>query len=97
MCIKYGNNELDTVKAIMSMSLNSIIADVFDMDLDDIRQELDLHDDLHISHEQQSALKEMIAEYFDDLQVDFNRIKTLRDLFEIVIESEFRDIATGHL
>lgn len=92
MCIKYGNNELSTVKALMSMSLNSIIADVFDMDLDDIKLELNLRNDMHMNNNQQSGLAEMIAEYFDGLQVDFDSIHTLNDLFEIVIEKEFRDI-----
>jgi hypothetical protein len=97
MCIKYGKDELSTVKALMSMSLNAIIADVFDMDLDDIKLELNLRTDMQMSDAKESELKAMVAEYFDDLQVDFSQIKTLADLFDLVIEQEFRDISTDAL
>lgn len=89
MCIKVADNELDTVKALMSMSLNAIIADIFDLDLDEIKPELHLNNDLNISPAQQDELLETIAEYFDDIKIDLTKIRTLNDLFEVVIFSEF--------
>lgn len=89
MCIKIADSEIDTVKALMSMSLNAIIADIFDLDLDEIKPELHLNNDLHISANQQQELHDTIAEYFDNLSVDFTKIKTLNDLFEVVIFTEF--------
>lgn len=74
------------------MSLNSIIADVFDLDLDDLKGELSLQKDLHMTAEQAEELAETIAEFFDDLQVDFARINTLDDLFNCVVAAEFEDI-----
>jgi len=92
VCIKSGNSELSTVKSLMTMSLNSIIADVFDKDLDDIALELSLRSDLNMTDAQQQELAEVIAEYFDDLVIDFDKVDTLDDLFNIVVEAEFEHI-----
>ena len=92
MCIKSGNSELSTVKALMSMSLSSIIADVFDKDLDEIELGMSLLTDLSMTGAQQQELAEVIAEFFDDLIVDFDKVETLDDLFNIVVEAEFDHI-----
>ena len=92
MCIKSGNSELSTVKALMTMSLNSIIADVFDKDLDEIQLGMSLLADLSMTGAQQQELAEVIAEFFDDLIVDFDKVETLDDLFNIVVEAEFDHI-----
>ncbi|RDH84016.1 MAG: hypothetical protein DIZ80_07730 [endosymbiont of Galathealinum brachiosum] len=92
MCIKYGDNELDTVKALMTMSLNSIIADIFNLELDEIRPELKFYDDLSMSPVQERDLINTIAEYFDELKVDIRRTDNLNNLFEVVVLSEFRNL-----
>ena len=89
MCIKTAYTELDSVRAIMTMSLNAIVADVFGLDLDDIEPGLRLHTDLRMDTQKQLELGEIIAEYFDGLQVEFSRIELLADLFEQVIGSAF--------
>lgn len=73
----------------MTMSLNAIIADVFERDLDDIETGLHMYADLDMDAKQRLVLGKVIAEYFDGLQVDFSRIKLLADLFEQVVESAF--------
>ncbi len=90
MCIKIAEDELGTVKALMTMSLNAIIADVFDLDLDDIKAELRLREDLNMSVGQQQQLVDVIGEYFDDISVNLDEIKTLGELFERVVFSEFK-------
>jgi len=92
MCIKAGNNELSSVKSLMTISLNAIIADVFELDLDDISPQLNLHTDLGMSEEKQLELADMVDEYFDGLKLDFYCLDTLSDLFDVVIEQEFKDI-----
>ncbi|MCW9013004.1 MAG: phosphopantetheine-binding protein [Gammaproteobacteria bacterium] len=92
MCIKAGKNELDSVKALMTMSLNSIIADVFDRELDELSLDLNLRVDLGMNTAQQTELASVIAEYFDQLQIDFSKVVTLDDLFNIVVESEFEHV-----
>ena len=92
MCIKVGNNELGAVKGLMTMTLNSIIADVFDIDLEDIKLNSALYDDLGMTDKQQEELTEVIAEYFDGLKIDFDKVQQLEEVYNIVIETEFEDI-----
>jgi hypothetical protein len=90
VCIKTGNNELDSLKAIMTMSLNAIIAEVFGRDLDDIEPGLHMYTDLNMDKQKQLELGEIIAEYFDGLQVEFSRVELLDDLFEQVVGAAFK-------
>jgi hypothetical protein len=92
MCINIGNNELSTVKGLMTMTLNSIIADVFDIDLEDIKLDSSLYNDLGMTCEQQNELTEIIADYFDGLKIDFDKVQQLEEIYNIVIETEFEDI-----
>jgi len=93
MCFKFEDmNELGTVKALMAMSLNSIIEDVFDIDQDDITPELDLRVDLHMDTAKQVGLADALAEYFDGIHPDLVKAKTVDDLFDMVVEEEFREI-----
>lgn len=92
MCIKVGNNELSSVKGLMTISLNAIIADVFELEFDEISTQMDLRADLGMDMEKQTELAELVEEYFDGLKIDFARINSLGDLFEVVVEQEFKDI-----
>lgn len=89
MCIKLGENELSSVKGLMTMSLNAIISEVFNIELDDIKGELSLISDLGMVSGSKNELSAYIAEYFDGLIVDLDSISTLNDLFDVVIEKEF--------
>ncbi|WP_198264343.1 hypothetical protein [sulfur-oxidizing endosymbiont of Gigantopelta aegis] len=89
MCIKVGDDELDSVKALMTMSLNALIADVFDLDLEDLKPELSLTRDLGMDEAKQHELAELIDEYFDGLWIDFSLNDSLAMLFQTVVESEF--------
>jgi len=93
MCIKVrGMNELGTVKVLMSMSLNSIIEDIFGIDQDDIELSLNLRSDLHMDKAKQAALADAIADYFDGIHPDLEKAQTLDNLFDMVVEEEFRHI-----
>ncbi len=92
MCIKIGNDELDTVKGLMTMCLNSIISDVFDIDFDDLKIEMSLTKDLSMSERQAFAITETIKEYFDGLEVDLIVNDTLGDLFNTVVTADFVSI-----
>lgn len=92
MCIKAGNNELDSVRALMSMSLNALISEVFDKDLEDLDGNLSLYEDLAMNAHQQQELGELIAEYFDGLSIDLTAINTLQELFDSIIEVEFEEM-----
>ncbi|MBI5463145.1 MAG: hypothetical protein HY941_13245 [Gammaproteobacteria bacterium] len=92
MCIKIGDSEFSTVKALMTMSLNSILADVFAVDIDAIELSTHLRNDLAMSEEKQAELGELIADYFDGLHIDFGAIATVNDLCTLVVEQEFKAI-----
>lgn len=92
MCIKVGNNELSSVKGLMSMSLNAILADLFDKEPDELNRNLRLREDLGMTPEQGVELVEMVAEYFDDFALDLDQVQTLGDVFDLVVEQAFQDI-----
>lgn len=93
MCIKFKDmNELGTVKALMAMSLSSILEDIFDIDQDDIEPCLDLRADLHMDTAKQQALADALADYFDGIHPDLVKIRTVDNLFDMVVEEEFRHI-----
>jgi len=93
MCIKIKDlNELGTVKALMTMSLNSIIEDIFNIEQSDIKLSHSLRADLRMSSNQESLLSDAIADYFDGSQPDLKQVKTLDNLFDLVIEQEFKHI-----
>jgi hypothetical protein len=89
MCIKAGQNELSSVKALMMMSLNAVVAEVFGIDLDDISPQLKVFADLHMTADQQTEFSGLVADYFDGIQVEFNPTTTLADIFEHVVAQEF--------
>ncbi len=92
MCIKAGNNELGSVKALMAMSLNALIAEIFELDLDELDKYLSLTRDLGMDKNKQEELSTMIAEYFDDLHIDFSQVDTLEQLFQTIVEVEFEEL-----
>ena len=93
MCMKVRDvNELGTVKVLMAMSFNSIIEDVFGVDQDDIELSLNLRSDLHMDKAKKDALADAIADYFDGIHPDLDKAQTLDNLFDMVVEEEFRHI-----
>ncbi|MCW8929868.1 MAG: phosphopantetheine-binding protein [Gammaproteobacteria bacterium] len=93
MCIKAGHDELDSVKVLMTMSLNALIAEVFEIDLDDLERTLSLTKDLGMDSAKQRELSNLIDEYFDGLSVDFSENDTLEELFYTVVNSEFEVVS----
>ncbi len=92
MCIKAGNTELSSVKALMTMSLNAAVAEIFGLELDEIVPDLRLFADLRMTPEQQSEFTDLVAEYFDGVRIDFTPTTTLGDIFARVVEQEFPDL-----
>ena len=93
MCIKAGVDELDSVKALMTMSLNALIAEVFDKELDELELSLSLTRDLGMNSQKQQELAELIDEYFDGLSVDFSKNDSLDALFQTVVNAEFEAVS----
>ncbi len=93
MCIKAGVDEVDSVKALMTMSLNALIAEVFDKDLDELELSLSLTQDLGMDSKKKQELTDLIGEYFDGLAIDFPEDDSLEALFQTVVNSEFEAVS----
>ena len=92
MCIKIADyNELDSVKALMDMSLDALIADTFAMEMDEISPELELRSDLGMQAADEQKLSHDIAEYFDGFQVNMEKAVTIADLHTMIVAHEFND------
>jgi len=88
VCIKIGDDELDTVRALMSMTLNALLAEVFGVNPDALHPDLNLRRDLNLDAGKQCRLQQRLREYFDGVHIDFARIEILDDLYRQVAAVE---------
>ena len=94
MCVRAGGeNELESVKNLMSMSLMAIIADSFDVEIDEIQNSDRLTEDLKMDDSSRQGVEAQIADIFDGLQLDLNQIDTVGTLLELVVYNEFKEVA----
>lgn len=89
MCIRAGNNELESVKNLMGMSLKAVVADALHADIDTIVDDSRLVEDLHMSANDELELEEMIADVFDGLQISVHSTPTVGALLDQVVMKEF--------
>lgn len=92
MCIKTGDSEMSSVKALMTMSLNAIFAEVFGLEPDAIAPELCVFSDLDMTADQASELAALVAEYFDGLRIVFAPTTTLGEIHDLVVGRQFEGI-----
>lgn len=84
MCGKLGNTEVESLRNMMSMAVYFVLADTFDVDIDDLLPSSDLRADLGMTSSIQTQLDESIMDMFNQAQVDFSRIKTVQDVVDQV-------------
>ena len=92
MCIKAGDDELETVRNLMSMTLRAVVADTLHTELEDVVDEARLEQDLHMGAEESTALRALIADTFDGLEVDLHETPTFAALLDRVVLSEFEGL-----
>ena len=96
MCLKVSNmkneNEIDTVKALMSMILNAIISDVFQIDFEKVNLKQDLRKDLNMNMSQENLLKSMVSEYFNGYKLELPPKCTIQHLHNDLILHSFMNI-----
>ncbi|WGS88140.1 hypothetical protein [Methylomonas sp. UP202] len=85
MCGKFGGNEVESLQNMMSMAVQLVIADTFDLEVDDVSLDSDLQNDLGMDADLRDKLDSSITEMFNELHLDFSRIKTVADLVEQVV------------
>ena len=93
MCIKIGEDELSSVRGLMTMTLNVVIAEALELDLDDINPSDSLINTLKMTEDNMSVLLEDIEGMFYGLVVDMNDIDTVSDLLEVVVNNEFNELS----
>lgn len=84
MCGKLGNTEVESLQNMMSMAVYFVLADTFDVDIDDLSPNSDLKADLGMTSSIQTQLDESIMDMFNQAQVDFSQIKTVQDIVDQV-------------
>lgn len=82
MCGKLGTNEVESMQNMMSMAVYFVLADTFDLDIDDISPNSDLQSDLGMTNSIQQKLDASIMDMFNQTQIDFSRIKTVQDVVD---------------
>lgn len=92
MCIKAGENEFDSVRALMTMALKAVVAESLQVDLDDVVDDARLVEDLCMLPESAEEMKALIADTFDGLEIDPYMTPTVATLITEVVLNEFEDI-----
>ncbi|MCQ8128167.1 acyl carrier protein [Methylomonas rivi] len=84
MCGKLGVNEVESMQNMMSMAVYFVIADTFDLDVDEVYPDSDLKIDLGMTSPIQKQLDASIMDMFNDLHIDFSEVKTVQDVVDQV-------------
>ncbi len=92
MCFKIGDNEFETVRGLMTMTVYSIISDTLGVSLESIEPESHLVNDLGMDLQKQEALKQSIKEMFDELTVEITPDSRVQDLVDMILLDEFDEI-----
>ena len=90
MCGKLGNNEVESMQNLMSMAVYSVLADVFDVDIDAISANSDLINDLGMTAAIKDRLDTTIMDMFNNMHIDFSQVNTVQDIVDQVIRTEMR-------
>ncbi len=91
MCFKIAENNIESVKFQMSMSLIIILSKVFELDVNEINMELNLTTDLGLNEDKEIQLKEYIAEYFDGCNINISEDCTIQTIHDEVVLCQFKN------
>lgn len=80
MCGKMGDNEVDSMQNMMSMAVYFVIADTFDLDVEELTATSRLEDDLGMTDALKAQLDHSIMDMFNNFHVDFSRAETVGDI-----------------
>lgn len=92
MCIKAGRDELESVRNLMMMSLNAVVAEALGCELEAVVPEARLVQELGMDAEKAAVLGSMVADIFEGFQLDLGRVGTVDDLLDQVVYSAFEGV-----
>lgn len=87
--MKIGNSEFETVKSLMAMTLYAIVSDCLHVDIGKIDEGQNLISDLGMGKREQRAIKELISDLYDGIEVDFSTVTTVESLLHQVLTAQF--------
>ncbi len=92
MCFKIGDDEFETVKGLMSMTVYSVISDVLNVELENIEPQSHLKKDLGMTDQTQRILTQSIMDMFDDLVIDISEECRVQNIIDQVLQDEFDEM-----
>ncbi|HFD79690.1 MAG TPA: hypothetical protein ENK05_04755 [Gammaproteobacteria bacterium] len=84
MCVRIGQDEEETVCGLMGLAVQAVICEVFALSPEQLSPQMRLSRDLGMNRQQSRELRSRIAELFDGLSVDVERMPTVGALTEYV-------------
>jgi hypothetical protein len=88
MCFKIGKDEIDTVSSLMRMSLLFLLSESLGVDAEEISGRARLVEDMQLDKFKAARLNELIAEYFDGLEIDLDDTPTVDSLLDKIVETQ---------
>ncbi len=92
MCGKFGDDEIESMRNMMSLAVYSVLADIFDVNMSEISPNSDLENDLRMTASIREQLDEKIKEMFDNFHVDFSKAKNVQDIVDQIIENKMMSV-----
>lgn len=87
--MKVGNDEIETVKGLMSMSLYACVSEALDVDINEVEPSMTLFGDLKMNTDNQGVLVAQIADMFDGVTIDIQQDSTVESLLDQVVGASF--------
>lgn len=85
MCGKMGDNEIDSMKNMMRMSIYFVIADVFEIDAMDLEETTELDKDLQSTAEMKSRLCESVKNMFNGFDLTLGNNTSVKEVVEQIM------------
>jgi hypothetical protein len=85
-----GKDEMDTVKNLMRMSLMYLLSESFETEVEDVSASARLVEDMALDKPKAARLNELIAEYFDGIQINLADTPTVDSLLEKIVETQMQ-------
>ena len=89
MRIKLDDNELDTMKELLTMALNAVVAEFLNVGVDRVHPGSRLVSDLGMSPAAKKRLQKVIAFIFDCTEIDMPNAMKVEELVDQVAHIEF--------
>ncbi len=91
MCGKMGENEVDSMKNIMTMCVYFVIADVLEVDIMDLEATTNLDKDLHCTVEMKRQLSTTMKDMFNGFSLEFEPDMSVKEVInQVMVNNENR-------